>query len=559
MIIECQACRARFKLDESRIKGKGARIRCRKCGESIIVMKSDIPPTPPSPPPAKDLFDLRAILDAPEKKAARSSRDEVDAAFDKFFSAAPETGPVASREEKVTAPPEEKAPEEFAQKPAEPREAPSLLSREEIDTAFDELLREDREPETIPPKSPESALPREEFDAAFDRPLFPEADSEPPPPPEADSEPPPPPETEEPAPDRGSPDAPFPREPEKEEELVFPEKSEEIGPPDWSIEDSFRTPQPAEEGPEATRESLEPLELIESSSEYLRMNGVDAEPDRSHDISERLEEAPLWLSGGEMPSAPLEPETIPHFEEAPSPRMEAIHDELADLAEKRRMREEARGLASPPHAPPPPSPPQVPPLETLSPKFPEIERTPAAARRQRPAPSRRPLITLLVLLLIVLAGGGVYLSFFDSGRESLHAIFSALGYSRPGGKESVQPYKVKNLAGYYDTGGKAGERFVVQGVITSQGPGKTSGIRVRAELFDKNKQMIAEKTAYAGNIIPALNSADREMIETAMANRFGDKLSNVDIPPGHSVPFMVVFFDPPQGIEEYRVEALKGE
>jgi predicted Zn finger-like uncharacterized protein len=546
MIIECQACRARFKLDESRIKGKGARIRCRKCGESIIVMKSDIPPTPPSPPAAKDLFDLRAILDAPEKKAARSSRDEVDAAYDKIFSAEPETGPVASRGEKVTVPPEEKAPEEVAQIPAEPREAPTLLSREEVDTAFDELLREDREPETI---SPESALPREEFDAAFNRPLFPEADSEPPPPPE----------TEEPAPDRGSPDAPFPREPGKEEELVLPEKSEEIGPPDRSIEDLFRTPQPVEEGTEPAREPLRPLELNESPSEYLRMNGVNAEPERPHDISERLEEAPLWLSEGEMSSAPLEPETIPHFEEAPSPRMEAIQDELADLAEKRRMQEEARGLASPPPAPPPPSPPQVPPLETLSPMFAEVERTPAAARRRSPAPSRRPSITLLVLLLIALAGGGVYLTFFDPGRESLHAILSAVGYFRPGEKESVQPYKVKNLAGFYDTGGKAGERFVVQGVITSQGPEKTSGIRVRAELLDKNKQTIAEKTAYAGNIIPALNSADREMIETAMANRFGDKLSNVDIPPGHSVPFMVVFFDPPKGIEEYRVEALKGE
>ena len=545
MIIECQACRARFKLDESRIKGKGARIRCRKCGESIIVMKSDIPPTPPSPPAAKELFDLRAILDAPEQKAARSPRDEIDAAFDKVFSPEPETGPVASREEKVPAPPEIKAPEEFSRQPAEPREAPALLSREEVDTAFDELLREDREPETISQTPPESALPRDEFDAAFESPLFSEADLDPPPPPEA----------EEPAPDRGFPDAPIPREPEKEEKPLFPEKSEEIAPPDRSIEELFRTPQPAEEGPEPAREPLRPLELDESTSDYLRMNGVAAEPDRPLDISEQLGEAPLWPLGGEMPSAPLEPETIPRFEEAPSPRVEAIQEELAGLAEKRRLQEEARGLASPPPAPPP----QIPPLETPSLTLPEVERTPAAARRRPPAPSRRPSITLMVLLLITLAGGGVYLTFLDPRRESLHAIFSAVEYFRSDEKGSVQPYKVENLAGFYETGGKTGKRYVVKGMITSQGPKKTSGIRVRAELLDKNNQTIAEKTAYAGNIIPALDSADREQIETAMANRFGDKLSNVDIPPGHSVPFMVVFFDPPEGIEEYRVEALKGE
>lgn len=39
MIVECQACHTRFRLDESRIQGRGARMRCRKCGEAIIVMK----------------------------------------------------------------------------------------------------------------------------------------------------------------------------------------------------------------------------------------------------------------------------------------------------------------------------------------------------------------------------------------------------------------------------------------------------------------------------------------------------------------------------------------
>jgi len=48
MIIECQTCHARFRLDESRIKGRGARVKCRKCGDSIVVLKegASAPPTP---------------------------------------------------------------------------------------------------------------------------------------------------------------------------------------------------------------------------------------------------------------------------------------------------------------------------------------------------------------------------------------------------------------------------------------------------------------------------------------------------------------------------------
>ena len=42
-------------------------------------------------------------------------------------------------------------------------------------------------------------------------------------------------------------------------------------------------------------------------------------------------------------------------------------------------------------------------------------------------------------------------------------------------------------------------------------------------------------------------------------DRWGDKLSNLDIAPGKSIPFMAVFFDAPAGIEEYRLEARDSE
>jgi len=76
MIIECQACRTRFRLDESKITGKGARIRCRRCSEAIIVMKSDIPPPAVPPPAGKELFDLRAVLEEPVESVDARGKDE---------------------------------------------------------------------------------------------------------------------------------------------------------------------------------------------------------------------------------------------------------------------------------------------------------------------------------------------------------------------------------------------------------------------------------------------------------------------------------------------------
>ena len=125
--------------------------------------------------------------------------------------------------------------------------------------------------------------------------------------------------------------------------------------------------------------------------------------------------------------------------------------------------------------------------------------------------------------------------------------------------DPARPYKVENLFGYYEKSDNAGELFVVKGVVTNQGRTKKSGIRIRAELLGGNRQTIAEKTVYAGNVIPGLGSMERGAIEAVMANRFGERLINVDVAQGKSVPFMVVFFDPPAGIEEYRLEALDGE
>ena len=60
MIIECQTCHARFRLDESRIKGRGARVKCRKCGDSIVVLK-DGAPAPPAPG-GDGFFDLGSAV-----------------------------------------------------------------------------------------------------------------------------------------------------------------------------------------------------------------------------------------------------------------------------------------------------------------------------------------------------------------------------------------------------------------------------------------------------------------------------------------------------------------
>jgi predicted Zn finger-like uncharacterized protein len=161
MIIECQTCHARFRLDESRIKGRGARVKCRKCGDSIVVLK-DSAPTPPapggegffdlgsavrdsagessgSPPPVGNLIPFPAPSRPAEPAAEESSspapeatepgKDEVDLAFDRFLSAGAgesspfigETGAVIPGPAEAGAPVERETPAD-----PEPRPEPDL-------------------------------------------------------------------------------------------------------------------------------------------------------------------------------------------------------------------------------------------------------------------------------------------------------------------------------------------------------------------------------------------------------------------------------------------------
>jgi len=47
-----------------------------------------------------------------------------------------------------------------------------------------------------------------------------------------------------------------------------------------------------------------------------------------------------------------------------------------------------------------------------------------------------------------------------------------------------------------------------------------------------------------------------EKIEAAMNNQFGDSLTNLEVPPGKTVPFTLVIINPPGNAKDFSVEAV---
>lgn len=142
MIIECQTCHARFRLDESRIKGRGARVKCRKCGDSIVALKDSASPPPaaggdgffdlgsavrdsagesrgapppvgnliPFPAPARTVEPYAAEPSAQALTAAEPEKDDVDLAFDRALSTGVERSSPSIREAEASVPAEREAP-----------------------------------------------------------------------------------------------------------------------------------------------------------------------------------------------------------------------------------------------------------------------------------------------------------------------------------------------------------------------------------------------------------------------------------------------------------------
>jgi hypothetical protein len=170
---------------------------------------------------------------------------------------------------------------------------------------------------------------------------------------------------------------------------------------------------------------------------------------------------------------------------------------------------------------------------------------------------RRPLFLALAISILLLAGGTFHFVNGNSSRKSSDSVIPARARSIP--ENSV--FNVGNLKGYLNRK-RSGETFyVVKGYVTNIGKALSSGIRIQATLLGKDNEALAEKTVFAGNpldeaLIPHM---DREGIERFMSTRLGEGDPNMEIAPGKVLPFMVVFFDPPEGVESFRVKAIDAE
>jgi hypothetical protein len=163
------------------------------------------------------------------------------------------------------------------------------------------------------------------------------------------------------------------------------------------------------------------------------------------------------------------------------------------------------------------------------------------------------LLAILIASLVFLAGKcATRVSWQEVkklGREALSML--------PLNRLDSGKIQISDLSGrFQERARKEPSVFVIEGKVTNRHESPCHSIQVKGILFDERGNPAAEKVVYCGNVLTAsqIKSQSRKKIEQSLQNAYGSTLSNFNIEPGKSVPFMLIFFDPPAKLSEFSLE-----
>jgi predicted Zn finger-like uncharacterized protein len=162
-----------------------------------------------------------------------------------------------------------------------------------------------------------------------------------------------------------------------------------------------------------------------------------------------------------------------------------------------------------------------------------------------------------ILLVLLLAGGGFF--FFEEGPAAFNKLglgFMANWFGSEGREEGG--IAVRNTTGMFLINKESGEIFAITGEAVNNFGKPRASIQVKVTLYGPKGVVLAQKTAYCGNPLSRdqLVTLPLAKIEAAMNNQFGDSLSNLSVLPGKGIPFAVVLTNVPKETAEFGVDVL---
>lgn len=126
-------------------------------------------------------------------------------------------------------------------------------------------------------------------------------------------------------------------------------------------------------------------------------------------------------------------------------------------------------------------------------------------------------------------------------------------------EEDVKDISLENIRQYFVNNDRTGQLFVVEGQAVNNFNKPKSMIKLRASLYDREGSVLAENDFLCGNVASLfqLQVSSEEELESTLQSRLGILTTNKHVEPGSHTPFMTVFYNPPEEMQEFGLEVIE--
>ncbi len=173
---------------------------------------------------------------------------------------------------------------------------------------------------------------------------------------------------------------------------------------------------------------------------------------------------------------------------------------------------------------------------------------PLAEKRSRPWGA--------ILLLLLIAALAAFAALTADSRALWTRLRGVLGAVATSPADTVQ-IGLEGVGSSYLQHPEAGQLLIIRGSAANRSGETRSSLAVKGVLLDGDGKAIQQQSVYCGNPLSdsELLAMSFVQIEEAMSNQFGAGLGNLNIPPGGTLPFTIVFRNIPATMANISVEA----
>ncbi len=166
-----------------------------------------------------------------------------------------------------------------------------------------------------------------------------------------------------------------------------------------------------------------------------------------------------------------------------------------------------------------------------------------------------PIILLIILLIL---GGAAAIFYIAPGLVSDTIPFLKSSEKQEATDPGVARLSFKAVTGSFVQSEKAGQLFVIKGMVTNNYPKPRSFILLKGTILDDRGKVVKIKMAYAANTFgeDQIKETPMEDLNQGLKMRAGRNKMNLNLQPGATIPFMIILDQLPENVSEFTVEAV---